>query len=186
MEGKGGVPQAADDAQVQRQIAVGALAHVQGALHRAQHVGILQVSAQEGQRQRHRAEQHQQPPVRRVKAPPGAFVPGEKVYAQHRRAQGKQRQHVGLYGKGEKEGQQRGQPHHQQDAQGAAQPQAAEKALGGQQIPDDAHAAQQINRKIQDAQHGGSPFGGFCSLYPEWGQKANAEGQDSQICQKII
>ena len=154
---EGRVAQAGDDAQMQRQIAIGALPHVQRAVYLAQAVGILQISAQQRQRRRHAGHQDQQLPVLFIQRAGGGFIALDP-HGGGDPGQGNQRQHVPQQRKAHGKGQQRGQPHHQQQAQAQPQPDADLRTLRGQQGADHHAARKQINQQIQQRQHSLSPF----------------------------
>ena len=152
------IAQAGDDAQMQRQIAIGALPHVQRAVYLAQAVGILQIPAQQRQRHRHAGHQDQQLPVLVIQRASGGFI-ARNPHGDGYPSQRNQRQHMPQQRKAHGKGQQRGQPHHQQQAQAQPQPNANLGALRRQQRADNHAARKQINQQIQQRQHSLSPFG---------------------------
>ena len=119
--GKARAIQPRGDAQVQAQIAIGGLAHIERAIRAgAQHVRILQIRRKQRERDHQRANQPRgrrgRTGIAQIRPAPQAQRGDERRHAQAAKLRGGR--------EAQREGEQRGQPHHQNESQAQAQPRA--------------------------------------------------------------
>ena len=148
------VPHGGDERQVHAQIAVGGLAAPGGAVRRRhEHVRVLQIRGERGQRQHDGRHGRKHLLVVLRHAPDRPVV----AKANARAADGQQQRRRGAMRR-EREAPyvcaQRRQHHFQEHAQGQAQKNPRKRAFSGQLHADDRHAAQQKQKGIQYRRHG--------------------------------
>ena len=148
-----GVDDAGADGQMQAQVAIGALAHVIGAVGgQPDGVGVLQIAADCAQRKHHQGQRQQQLFLLVVHRRRGGPVPENPAHSAQGR-KGACRQSVGRIGKPYRVGPQHRQPHHQEKAQTQAQIHPQHGLAAGQQHSCQEYAPRQKEQQIQNSQH---------------------------------